>query len=70
MLVRSNKTQLAAAAFSMLVPAASAAARAASVGQLDDFEDGTLQGWAMGVTSVTDNFMQQYCRWRARWRRR
>ena len=48
MLVRSNKTQLVASVFAMLLLLPSAATRAASVGQLDDFEDGTLQGWAMG----------------------
>ncbi len=32
-------------------------ARAISVGQIDTFEDYTLQGWRMGVASVTDSHM-------------
>ncbi len=32
-------------------------ARAISVGQMDDFEDSTLQGWRMGIASVTDSYM-------------
>jgi hypothetical protein len=35
----------------------SGAARAISVGQIDTFEDGTLQGWQMGLSSVTDSYM-------------
>jgi hypothetical protein len=57
MLLHSNSTQLAASAFAMLLLLPCAATQAASVGQLDDFEDSTLQGWAMGVDTVTANFM-------------
>ena len=56
--VHSSKTQLVATVFAVLTLLPSAATRAASVGQLDDFEDATLQGWAMGIAEVTDNFMR------------
>jgi hypothetical protein len=32
-------------------------ARAVSVGQIDDFEDGTLQGWMMGSNNITATHM-------------
>lgn len=35
----------------------SGAAGAISVGQIDTFEDGTLQGWRMGIASVTNSKM-------------
>ncbi|MGB5473702.1 MAG: hypothetical protein WBQ78_09520 [Gammaproteobacteria bacterium] len=35
----------------------SGAAGANSVGQIDTFEDGTLQGWQMGVSTVTTSHM-------------
>jgi len=35
----------------------SGTAGAISVAQIDDFEDGTLQGWQMGLSSVTTSFM-------------
>lgn len=56
MLLRSNNTRLTASVFAILcllclLP--SGAARAVSVGQIDDFEDGTLQGWRNGTTAAT-----------------
>lgn len=57
MLIHSSNTRLTASAFAMLCLLPPGAARAISIGQLDDFEDDTLQGWAMGVASVTANFM-------------
>ena len=35
----------------------SGAARAISVGQIDTFGDSTIQGWRMGVPTVTDSHM-------------
>ena len=60
MLNRSNNTRLTASVFAMfcllsLLPPG--AARAISVGQIDDFEDGTLQDWRMGTTTVTAEHM-------------
>ena len=57
MLKRSNTTILTASLFALFCLIPPGAARAISVGQLDNFEDGTLQGWQMGIASVTTSFM-------------
>jgi hypothetical protein len=49
--------KLAAAFFTVLCLLPRTLAQAANIDQLDDFEDNTLQGWAMGVPTVTENFM-------------
>jgi len=57
MLKHSNTTIFTASLFALLCLLPPGAARAISVGQLDNFEDGTLQDWAMGIASVTASFM-------------
>jgi len=57
MLKRPNTTILTASLFALLCLIPPGAARAISVGQLDNFEDGTLQDWRMGITSVTTSHM-------------
>ena len=60
MLNRSSNTTLTASGFAILLSLLllpSGAARAISVGQIDNFEDGTLQGWRMGTTTVTAEHM-------------
>ena len=58
MLKRPNTTILTASLFALLCLLPPGTARAISVGQLDDFEDGTLQDWRMGIPSVTTNYMK------------
>jgi len=60
MLNRSNNTRLSAPVFAMLcliclLPPGSALA--VSVGQIDTFGDGTLQGWQMGFSQTTADHM-------------
>jgi hypothetical protein len=57
MLNRKNKMILTASLYALLCLLTPGAARAISVGQIDDFEDGTLQGWRMGTTTVTAEHM-------------
>ncbi len=52
-----NNKKLAAGVFAMFCLLPRTLVLAANIDQLDDFEDNTLQGWAMGVPSVTENFM-------------
>ncbi len=54
---RSNNARLTTSVFAMLCLLLPGAARAISVGQIDNFEDGTLQGWRMGITTVTKSHM-------------
>ncbi len=60
MLNRSNNTGLSLYLFAMLCLLLSGTARAITVGQIDNFEDGTLQGWRMGISSVTDSYMTNF----------
>jgi len=58
---RSNNIRLTVSGFAVLLSLLllqSGTARAISVGQLDNFEDGTLQDWRMGIPSVTTSFMK------------
>ena len=60
MLIRFNKKKSTVPGISMLLSLLllqSGVVWAVSVGQIDNFEDGTLQGWAMGIPSVTTSFM-------------
>ena len=57
MLKRSNTTILTASLFALLCLIPPGTARAISVGQIDNFEDGTLQDWRMGIASVTTSHM-------------
>jgi hypothetical protein len=59
MLIHLNRKSLTVAGIAVLLSLLlqSGAVRAISVGQIDDFEDGTLQGWQMGIASVTNSFM-------------
>jgi len=61
MLTRSNKMALSTSAFAVLcllclLPPGTA--RAVSVGQIDTFEDGTLQGWQQGLSATTADHMR------------
>lgn len=60
MLIRSNNRRLTVPGIAMLLSLLllqSGVVRAISVSQIDDFEDGTLQGWEMGTTTVTADHM-------------
>ena len=57
----SNNSGISTAVFAMLcllclLPPG--AARAVSVGQVDTFEDGTLQGWSQGLSASTADHMR------------
>ena len=54
---RKRSTLLGIAVLLSLLLLQSGVVQAISVGQIDDFEDGTLQGWRMGIPSVTTSFM-------------
>lgn len=57
MLSRSNNAGLSLYLFAIFCLLLSGTARAISVGQMDNFEDGTLQGWQMGISTVTASHM-------------
>ena len=60
MIHRANNTRLTAPAIAilyLLFLLQPGTARAVSVGQIDDFEDGTLQGWMMGANNITATHM-------------
>lgn len=60
MIHNANSTRLTAPAIAILCLLCllhPGTARAVSVGQIDDFEDGTLQGWMMGSNNITATHM-------------
>ena len=60
MLIRLNRKRATVPGIAVLLSLLllqSGVVRAISVAQIDDFEDGTLQGWRMGIPSVTTSHM-------------
>jgi len=54
----SNKARISTPVFSMLCLLLSGTAQAVSLGQIDTFDDGTLQGWQQGLPQSTADHMR------------